>query len=1185
MSVLVTPRSGATIRAAAALLADGLAASYPSVDFPTSQTLVATKRAILLSSDADLLANWGLDMPTEQFAGSYVVTEAEANGRAIGAIYGADEEGVRNAVHALLARLGHDSYLAADFAPRQHDAFDFSAWRLADATPFRHRIAVHASAWSPWPAWNHAAWKRWISRIAARRLNTVMLHWPAGHPALSGPPLVAPPDPGARRAGPGLDAYAVHAPRGDAARRELAWPGRPDIARQDVATTASMRAARDPLATALDHAKALGMTINIGVDLDAGSLHPRDAVARLAPDARWCVEAICLPRPDTEAGHAFHRETLRALLARYPQIDQLTLWLGRAGPSAWDRIALETLPEDWRSDEALAARGDRQAVAQRLASRITESLLRALAEIGRADIMLFVGSTGYDWLADADALHDARVAAVVLDRAAPDGRLGLSTPKRMVQLEAVSRSRQVVPIMVPAMDRALAGRPHPPPVGLHERLLALRASGLGVAPSGWLHDLWLANTAAQLWSADKAHDADDALSRLASAIAPPVQYTPTIAFLRDFARNAPISGADGDADWQRADAIGPLAERLAAQRDRRARLLAEVELSALRAGGADYLRDLAALDTAWAHYAAARHHWLLTQERRTAPGRWTPPTASSASNAALRGALRGLVLWAPEHRRVRGAWGEAVALPAWLPAWQRERWMQGAEAWRLHFGPAGPVADAAPARLFIDPDGALWRHAGQDDTGALAWRLDARSPSAPADPQAAMACERVVLLDQATEMRLGVEDASLAPGRYRLRALLSASPEADQAVVALEVRAGPSVLVRAEVDVLARAGTPTRSAQRARSKSYALTLTERSGATLTATPVHGRVALCGLTLERVGRGPSTPASRTVARPVSPALSVSARTGRIHRAPHGMRYRELGDYLQLPEGTVWQLPDGVSANGVIADGAMVAVVAANGERQAYRFVHRSALSTGRPVQASREQRTPIWGIADALAEYAVDGQATLAEDAQGTGGPFWATMGRDSGPGWLHIDLGAEYYLAEARVAWLSAAIAPAGAAQYRLFVSDGPGQPWRLAADRSDNKTGQRTTDTIDAFGRMLRVEVLDSSYVAKDLPGVGGYKFIGATEVAVHGGLLYSDSASLRVDYAKRVISVASSKSAAALAAQLRAVSARYTLAVWRGQAPLSPDAIIADGDAVLVSETVQPGQRERYALALRAE
>ena len=237
--------------------------------------------------------------------------------------------------------------------------------------------------------------------------------------------------------------------------------------------------------------------------------------------------------------------------------------------------------------------------------------------------------------------------------------------------------------------------------------------------------------------------------------------------------------------------------------------------------------------------------------------------------------------------------------------------------------------------------------------------------------------------------------------------------------------------------------------------------------------------------------------------------------------------------------------------------------------------------GRPVQASREQRTPIWGIANALAEYAVDGNDALAESAQDEGAPFWATLEERPGPAWLEIDLGAEYYLSAVRIAWLPPAIDLAGAARYRILVSDGPGQAWREAADRSDNKIGQRTEDRIDNFGRLLRVEVLDSSYVARGWPG-GDRKIVGATEVSVHGGLLYSDSASLSVDHERHVVTVAGAKSAAALAAQLRAVNERCRLEVRRGEIPLPDSAVVADGDSVWVADLVQPGRRERYAITL---
>ena len=1141
--VWVTPQAGATTRAAAALLSERLGAMHPSVNFPVTHAVGPSKRAILLSADAELLENWGLDAGAGQIAGSFVVTRTEVDGREIGAVYGADEEGVLNGAHALLARLGHGFYLSTRFDPPPSDEpFDFAAWQLAGATPIRRRVVVDGAAFGGAPEPAVTARKAWLSRAAALRFNAVMLHWDAGHPALSSLQAGAPARAGARAPLP----YALHA--------ELGAP----------ASAAGASGAVERAAAALRHAKTLGMAVDISLDLDAETLHPPAAVARLGDGARWCTRIGCLPRPDTDAGHAFYRERLRSLLTRYPQIDRLTLWLGRAAPSEWERLGPRDLPESWRRQGAAGT-------AQRIASRIVESLSRALSEIGRADLSLAVGAAGYDWLAAADALYPQGVAFAALERATRDGRAALSAPKRLIQLDAVSDTRRVVPIWLPPAAHALAGRPRVPAAGLRARLLATGAAGFGAAPSGWTEDLWLADIAAQLWSGGAERGHGGAVSALAAALAPDAQRPAVEAFLEDWARTAVVSGADADADWQRADAVERLAERAESGRARREQLLARVDESTLGPAAAEYLRGFAALDRAWASYAALRRGWLLAQGGQAAETDLARAAAPSASAALL-----GLVRWAPESRRRHGPWGKAVALPAWLPSWQRKRWALGDDAWRLRFGPdgtaAGDASDGEPApRYWVDSGGQLWRHAGPRRTGALAWRADAAGRSAAG---ADAACARGVLLHRPLALRLGDESEALSAGRYRLRALLAA-PFADGAVIALSVRADGEPLVRAEVNIAAQADGAARSL----TKAYALTIAPSANATLTATPLHGLPALCGVTFARTDAGArSAPAHPTDALPALPALGVSTRLGRIYHAPDGMRYRELDDYLQLPKGTVWRLPDGVVADDLIADGATVVAAANSGERQAYRFTRAEALSVGRPVQASREQRTPLWGIASALAEHAVDGEDALDGD------PFWATMDRRSAPGWLQIDLGDEYYLSVARIAWLSPAINPAGAARYRILVSDGPGTAWRTAADRADNRIGHRTADEIDDLGRLVRVEVLDSSYVARDLPGAGDYKLIGATEVAVLGGLLYSDSASLSVDYERREISVAGPRTAAALSAQLRAVNERCALEVWRNQAPLPDSALVAAGDSVLVAETIQPGRRERYALALNA-
>ena len=139
--------------------------------------------------------------------------------------------------------------------------------------------------------------------------------------------------------------------------------------------------------------------------------------------------------------------------ARYPQIDQLTLWLGRQGRSAWERVALDALPASWRRDDVPAPRSGASDSAQRIASRIADSVSRALVEIGRADVALFIGSAGYDWLDAADALHADNVALAVLDRPLPDGRPALSMPRHIIPL------RGRVPVAPRLADPGARARP------------------------------------------------------------------------------------------------------------------------------------------------------------------------------------------------------------------------------------------------------------------------------------------------------------------------------------------------------------------------------------------------------------------------------------------------------------------------------------------------------------------------------------------------------------------------------------------------------------------------------------------------------------------------------------------------------------------------------------------------------
>ena len=221
---------------------------------------------------------------------------------------------------------------------------------------------------------------------------------------------------------------------------------------------------------------------------------------------------------------------------------------------------------------------------------------------------------------------------------------------------------------------------------------------------------------------------------------------------------------------------------------------------------------------------------------------------------------------------------------------------------------------------------------------------------------------------------------------------------------------------------------------------------------------------------------------------------------------------------------------------------------------------------------------------------VDGVAKLDGDMKSGG--TWVTADPKQGPGWLKIDLGADYYLEQIESSWLPSALSENGRIQYSIDIASDVKQSavvfsetYREHIDRRDNQISHQTRDDIKAVARYLRVNLLDSSY-QMNVPIMGDFKIFGATEFSLQGGLVYSEQ--LVIDYALRSITLDQTSAAntpltaAELTRQLRTSGPQYQLVVMRGQQALKADEALMAGDLLLVSEDTQPGRRESYSLVL---
>ncbi len=315
---------------------------------------------------------------------------------------------------------------------------------------------------------------------------------------------------------------------------------------------------------------------------------------------------------------------------------------------------------------------------------------------------------------------------------------------------------------------------------------------------------------------------------------------------------------------------------------------------------------------------------------------------------------------------------------------------------------------------------------------------------------------------------------------------------------------------------------------------------------------------------------------------SKSLGIDNTQHRIFNLPYGLTVAKLGQMLGLPYGASLIWPAGSKGEDVVAEELQFTVTAANSDSQVYSLA-RGALSLGRPVKASRELSHGMMGSPPAVASNVVDGNSRL--DGESGEVPFWITADPNQGPGWLKIDLGSRYYVDRVDASWLPTHINDKGTIKYSIDIADEMvesavvfAETYREVVDQRGNTTPLKTSDEISAVARYVRVNVLDSDYTF-DVPVLGTFKLIGATEFSVYGGLVFSGT--LELDYSRHVISLANNSvlSVADLLSQLQAVESSAALQIWSGNSRLGNDDTVKAGDYLLVN---LPGdtslRKERY-------
>ncbi|BFM18120.1 hypothetical protein R50073_43030 [Maricurvus nonylphenolicus] len=323
--------------------------------------------------------------------------------------------------------------------------------------------------------------------------------------------------------------------------------------------------------------------------------------------------------------------------------------------------------------------------------------------------------------------------------------------------------------------------------------------------------------------------------------------------------------------------------------------------------------------------------------------------------------------------------------------------------------------------------------------------------------------------------------------------------------------------------------------------------------------------------------------------VDGVLGIDLQEHRVFHVPYGTTVESLKSLIKLPYGASLDMSQTGEGSTLVAVGDKFEVVASNGDRQAYQIAE-GALSVARPIKVNAELAHGMMGYPAAPAYKAVDGEAVASVDMDAAKelevSPVWLT-GDPSGNrgGQFKIDLGANYYIDSLEATWLSGEMSENGKMLYTIELAKDVAldetvfvETYETVVDKSDNEISHRTQDDIQKIARYVRINILDSTYFF-EIPLIGKFKLVGATELSVDGGLLFSHA--LDVDYGSHVISIPRGMTMVELTENLQLVSDEYQLLLKQdGQIIDEGQPLTEQQYVVVASKDAVEARKERYAL-----
>lgn len=777
-------------------LADYLHRIYPS------------KRFEVVANHAKVTSPKVIRIGTKQSwqPGTYTVQSLSKNELTI---EGADIQGLRAGIYALLEKLGCGFYLSFETVPKSLDAeLDFSKWNVKNESKVPARIIFNWHNFlSGCSTWQLEDWTQWIDNSQKMGYNGVMVHAYGNNP-IAGFQFEGIDKPvgflSSTKIGRDWATNHVNDVRllyGGDVFKEPVFGCEAAVNGSDAQRTAAAKKLMSPV---FEHAQQRGVDVYFAVDVDTTMANPQEQIKRLPEHARFLVDVSALrwmgqkaqkmhlPNPDTPEGYGYYKAQVAELLKAYPGIDCLVVWHRRTY-TPWMGFKVEEMPKKWQEEfqvkiaktpemkERVQPHG--QLVHHRFVhhhfalSKVVKAFQRAVRELGREEVKIAYGSWGFNFLPTADLFMPKEVTFIPLDYEVLHNKSQFDTVEQRIEVAKTAKHRNIIPITWAHHDDGnYVGRSYKPYENFYDKLKEMGCDKAGFGIIHWTTkplDLYFKSLTQQVHENTLNQPLEATCRRMAIDMVGPQQADPMSVYLVDWVTTMPKIGRETGRffiDHKLSDY-----EKAMQGFSRRRAILNRIDSSALapqQAQWVDYFRGLEQFIR-----DVYKNEALLQDAKKAYKDKDLEAARKLIQQCKPEEVIENFARFSKNGKLSRGEKGLIVTMNTrWLPYYVQLRQCFGLEPIRINFGPTShdPLAQSPGIYTFhFDDKKQVWQTLGLKETKNQAFVLSGSGKGSTTNSRGSVldsGVEVSSLLKMSLSPILDKRSPKLPlpPGRYRL---------------------------------------------------------------------------------------------------------------------------------------------------------------------------------------------------------------------------------------------------------------------------------------------------------------------------------------------------------------------------------------------------------------------------------